>query len=75
MAHSGSTLTMKFSPNRQYIASTGEDRIMGVCQATEAEQSDLFHFLALDPPFVYFTVNYFSELIPLYVGKEKRGKF
>ena len=65
---------MKFSPNKQYLASAGKDGIVQLWYVVEDERSNELDILEIDPSCLYFTVNHLSELKPLFADKEKMCK-
>ncbi|KAJ6803442.1 WD repeat-containing protein 44-like [Iris pallida] len=73
-AHDGAILTMKFSPDGEFLASGGEDGVVRVWRVIECERRDEGDTLEYDPSCIYFTVNHNSELAPLYAADKEKFK-
>ncbi|KAJ1702216.1 hypothetical protein LUZ63_001995 [Rhynchospora breviuscula] len=78
-AHDGAILTIKFSPDGQYLASGGEDGVVRIWQVLVCERNGENGISAEDPHCIYFRVDGNSELAPLDPNnhksdKEKKGR-
>ncbi|KAL6882649.1 hypothetical protein ACP4OV_011339 [Aristida adscensionis] len=70
-AHDGAILTMKFSPDGQFLASGGED---GVVRVWGVMQSEDCKIPMDDPSCVYLKAHRNSGFAPVSVDNEKKGK-
>ncbi|KAJ0730113.1 putative transcription factor WD40-like family [Helianthus annuus] len=70
-AHQGSILTMKFSQDARYLATSGEDGVVRIWQVVEDDRSNDTDIPDMDPSCIYFTVNPLSEISPLVAEKQK----
>ncbi|RWW47004.1 hypothetical protein BHE74_00047036 [Ensete ventricosum] len=73
-AHDGAILTMRFSPDGEYLATGGKDGVVRVWHKMKCRRTGEMCIPGNDPSCIYFTVNRSSELTPLYVDKDKKPK-
>ncbi|KAG0502802.1 hypothetical protein HPP92_002874 [Vanilla planifolia] len=71
-AHQGAILTMKFSPDGEYLATGGEDGVVRIWQVLECARSSEDEISHDDPSCIYFWVSHLSELELLHVDKAKK---
>ncbi|KAJ6838132.1 WD repeat-containing protein 44-like [Iris pallida] len=71
-AHNGAILTLKFSPDGEFLASGGEDGVVRVWRVMESERRDEGDMIEYDHSCIYFTVNHNSELAPLYAADKEK---
>ncbi|KAL6556982.1 hypothetical protein OROHE_006858 [Orobanche hederae] len=69
-AHKGSILTMKFSPDDQYLASGGVDGVVRVWKVLEDDTMNESEAQDLDPCGLYLLLDHISKLGPLDVVKD-----
>lgn len=72
-AHEGSILTMKFSPDGQYLATAGVDGVVRIWDVLEDDIVNKFKTQNIDPSCLYFSLNHFSQIAPLHVSKERES--
>ncbi|XP_076930300.1 WD repeat-containing protein YMR102C-like [Bidens hawaiensis] len=70
-AHQGSILTMKFSRDGRYLATSGEDGVVRIWEVVEDDRSNDIDIPDIDPSCIYFTLNHLSEPAPLMAEKQK----
>ncbi|CAL9125010.1 unnamed protein product [Musa textilis] len=73
-AHDGAILTMKFSPDDQYLASGGAEGIVRVWHVMVCGRTNEISIPDDDPSCIYFTMNHSAELTPVHADKKNTFK-